>query len=358
MCHKPFCRIIFILDDTGSKMKKVLKTDDERYMRRALQLAAMGGGDASPNPRVGAVIVADDKIIGEGFHRRCGGPHAEVNAVNSVADRSLLERATIYVTLEPCAHYGKTPPCAKLLIDCKIPRVVIGSRDPFAKVDGKGISMLREAGADVKVGVLEDECRALNDKFMTAHTLRRPFVTLKWAETADGFCGALDAAGNPRPLAISNPLSRTGVHHLRSMHDAIMIGSGTALADNPSLDTRFWCGPEPRIIVADRRGRVSSEAKIMQHPDVITLNDPNESIEDFLGRLYSDFGITSLLVEGGPMLIGSFLKSGCYDCIRREISRETIGHGIPAPELPASLPQPEITTIRDNIIEEFNVKNL
>lgn len=335
-----------------------MNTCDELYMRRALQLASMGGGDAAPNPRVGAVIVADGRIVGEGWHRRCGQPHAEVNAIRSVADLSVLTRSTIYVTLEPCAHYGRTPPCAALLVKSGIPRVVIGTQDPFAKVNGLGIKMLRDAGAEVTVGVLEKECRALNDKFMTAHSLKRPYVTLKWAQTADGFAGATGSDGKPSPIQISNPLSSAGVHHLRSMHDAIMTGSGTVLADNPRLDTRLWCGPSPRIVVADRRGRIPADANVMRRDDTIILTEKTDDIAAMLHSLYADHGITSLLVEGGPTLLQSFIDSGIYDHIRREISPIRIGNGIAAPRLDIGSYEREVITIRGNIIESFNVKNL
>lgn len=335
-----------------------MNTCDELYMRRALQLASMGGGDAAPNPRVGAVIVADGRIVGEGWHRRCGQPHAEVNAVRSVADPSVLCRSTIYVTLEPCAHYGRTPPCAALLIEAGIPRVVIGVQDPFAKVNGLGIKMLREAGAEVTVGVLEAECRALNEKFMTAHSLKRPYVTLKWAQTADGFAGATDSDGHPSPIQISNPLSAAGVHRLRSMHDAIMVGSGTVLADNPRLDTRLWCGPSPRIVIADRRRRIPADANVMRRDDTIILTEKSDDIAAMLHSLYADHGITSLLVEGGPTLLQSFIDAGIYDAIRRETSPVCIGRGIAAPRLDRVPSERTVTSIRGNIIEAFNVKNL
>ncbi|MDE6556831.1 MAG: bifunctional diaminohydroxyphosphoribosylaminopyrimidine deaminase/5-amino-6-(5-phosphoribosylamino)uracil reductase RibD, partial [Duncaniella sp.] len=186
------------------------------FMQRALELAKNGALDASPNPMVGAVIVdAGGKIIGEGWHRRCGEGHAEVNAIASVADESLLKDSTIYVTLEPCSHYGKTPPCADLIISKGIPRVVVGCLDPFPEVSGRGIARLREAGIEVVTGVLEEECRKLNEKFITAHTLQRPFITLKWAESADGY---LDAR-------ISTPFTRMLAHKLRATSDAILVGS-------------------------------------------------------------------------------------------------------------------------------------
>ena len=197
--------------------------EDEKYMRRCIQLAQNGLCNAAPNPMVGAVIVCDDRIIGEGYHVRCGEAHAEVNAIRSVKDPSLLQRSTIYVSLEPCAHYGKTPPCADLIIEKGIPRIVIGCQDPFGKVNGRGIQKLREAGREVIVGVLEDECRQLIRRFITFHTLKRPYITLKWAESADGYIDICREAG--KPVALSSPLTRMLVHKRRAEHSAIMVGN-------------------------------------------------------------------------------------------------------------------------------------
>ncbi len=295
---------------------------NERYMRRALELARHGMGNVSPNPMVGAVIVAPDgTIIGEGYHRRFGEGHAEVNAVASVSDRSALTDSTIYVTLEPCSHYGKTPPCAKLLIDCGIPRVVVGATDPNPKVSGRGIEMLRAAGAEVVTGVLAEESRRLNAAFITAHTLRRPFVTLKWAQSADGMLDVRRAPGEPA-AAISSPLGRLAVHRLRAIHDGILVGSGTVLADDPLLDTRLWGGRAPRPIILDRRHRVDSRYRVSgRNPLVI---DDADSIPALLDRLYNE-GITSLLVEGGSEVLGSFVESGLWDVARIETSPRSFG---------------------------------
>ncbi len=295
---------------------------DPRYMRRALELARHGELDASPNPMVGAVIVAPDgRIIGEGWHRRCGQGHAEVNAVASVRDKALLKDATMFVTLEPCAHYGKTPPCARLIIETGIPRVVIGCADPFAKVAGRGIAMLREAGVEVEVGMLGKECMALNEKFMTAHTHRRPFVTLKWAESADGFIDG----------HISTPLNSCAVHRLRATHDAILVGSGTWLADRPGLDTRLFAGHSPRRVVLDRRGRITDAPD-----DVLVMRDYG-SLAEVLETIYTDHGITSLLVEGGAEVLRSFMDEGLWDRIRIERSPLAIHGKVPAPSLPADI---------------------
>ncbi len=295
---------------------------DEMYMRRALQLAHNGVLDASPNPMVGAVIVSPDgKIIGEGWHRRCGEGHAEVNAVASVADKSQLRDSTMYVTLEPCSHYGKTPPCAELIVSMGIPRVVIGSLDPFEKVSGRGVRRLREAGVEVVTGVLENECRELNRKFMTAHRLHRPYVTLKWAQSADGYIDG----------RISTPLTSALVHKLRATNDAILIGSGTALTDNPSLDTRLYAGKSPVKVILDRRGRIEGgDLKLFKNgASVIVLRDYG-SIEDAMVALYYK-GITSVLVEGGSKVLQSFIDSGCWDEARVEIGHECLHSKVKAP---------------------------
>ena len=228
-------------------------------MRRALELARAGEGHVSPNPMVGAVVVCDGKIIGEGAHLHYGGPHAEVNAMNSVTDKSLLSRSTIYVTLEPCSHYGKTPPCAQLLIDRGLRRVVVGTLDPFPQVSGRGIAMLRETGIEVITGVLENECRAINHRFITAHSTGMPWVQLKWAQTADGYIASTDG----KPIAISTLLSLTLMHHERSIADAIVVGANTVKTDNPSLTTRFWHGKSPIRVVLDANNSIPPASKVL-----------------------------------------------------------------------------------------------
>lgn len=322
---------------------------DSRYMRRALRLAEYGAGHASPNPMVGAVIVARGRVIGEGWHRRCGGPHAEVNAVRSVSpdDERLLPESTIYVTLEPCSHYGKTPPCSLLLIEKGIPRIVIGTEDPFAKVSGRGIRMLREAGREVVTGVLRRECRDLNRRFITAHTLGRPWIQLKWAQTADRIMGATEGAGR---LVISNPATMQLMHRERAMADAILVGTGTVIADNPSLTTRLWPGSDARPAGFDSP-RLPADSRIMQRQPL--LKRPDETLGDFLHRLYAEEGITSLMVEGGAATLQSFLETGLYDEIRVETAPRNAGGGIPAPEIPAGIPLEESLTIRGNRIDTY-----
>ena len=268
---------------------------DELYMHRCLQLALNGEIGAPPNPMVGAVIVCDDRIIGEGFHARCGEAHAEVNAFASVskADERLLSQSTLYVSLEPCAHYGKTPPCADLVIRKGVRRVVVGCIDSFAKVQGRGIQMLRDAGIDVTVGVLEHECRWLNRKFFTFHTHHRPYITLKWAQTSDGVMGELGGG----PLLISNPATLRHSHHLRATNNAILVGWRTNVNDSPSLTTRHYSGPNPRRIVYDSHA---------------------ETIPQLLSRLYSE-GVQSLLVEGGAATHSQFLDLGLWDEIHQEL---------------------------------------
>lgn len=305
-------------------------TIDEKYMLRALELAAHGMGNTSPNPMVGAVIVdSAGRIIGEGYHRRCGEGHAEVNAVASVADKDALRDCTMYVTLEPCSHYGKTPPCARLIIDSGIPRVVVGASDPFREVSGRGIRMLRDAGVEVVEGVLADESRGLNRRFMTAHEQQRPFVTLKWAQSADGFMDSDRPAGPPEQF--STPLNSMIVHRLRSLHDAILVGSGTALADNPRLDCRLWPGRSPRPVILDRRGRIDKALLRMTDPIILGCGTVAEAMLELYGR-----GITSVLVEGGAGVLQSFVEAGLWDEARVEISPVNFGaHGrVKAPVIP------------------------
>ena len=311
---------------------------DEKYMRRALELARHGELDASPNPMVGAVIVAPDgRIIGEGWHRRHGEGHAEVNAVASVADPSMLRDATMYVTLEPCSHYGKTPPCASLIIEKGIPRVVVGCLDPFEKVSGRGVNMLREAGVEVVTGCMEAECVALNRKFMTAHRLRRPYITLKWAESADGYIDG----------HISTPVTSMLVHKLRATHDAILVGSGTVLADRPRLDTRYFVGRSPLRVILDRRGRTGEESG----DNTLVLNG-EEPLIDVLAGLYSR-GITSVLVEGGAQVLQSFIDAGLWDAIRIERGSTNIGGEVKAPRLSGDCRVKSTQIIDNNTIIEI-----
>ena len=295
-------------------------------MRRCIQLARCGEAGAAPNPMVGAVVVCDGRIIGEGYHRRCGGPHAEVNAIGSVKEKHLLSRSTIYVSLEPCAHFGKTPPCADLIIRSGIPRVVIGCTDPFAKVNGLGIKKLQDAGCEVVVGVLEQECRELNRRFFTFHQQHRPWITLKWAQSEDGFIGK-----ESERIFFSNALTQTLVHRLRARHQAILVGTRTALLDNPTLTTRYWSGPNPLRLTIDRRGILPPTLHLLDG-STPTIVYTNESLREILTDLY-ERGIQSLLVEGGAQLLQSFIDEGLWDEARIETAPLRLGQGVAAPHL-------------------------
>lgn len=275
-------------------------TKDEKYISRCIQLARNGWQNSQPNPMVGAVIVHDDKIIGEGYHVRCGEGHAEVNAFASVSpdDEHLLHESTIYVSLEPCSHYGKTPPCADLIIAKGVKRCVVGCLDPFAKVQGRGIKKLQDAGIEVTVGVLEDECKALNARFMTFHGKQRPFVTLKWAQGANGFIDG----------KISTVYTQMICHKRRSEHQAIMVGKNTWLIDKPKLDVRTWYGNNPKIYVA-ASNLTTYERRMIEERNGIVVSG---SIDDMLRRLYDD-GIQTVLVEGGAQLLQSFIDSALWD---------------------------------------------
>lgn len=320
---------------------------EEKYMRRALQLARLGRGSVSPNPMVGAVITAQDRIIGEGYHRKYGGPHAEVNAINSVRneDRHLLKESTIYVTLEPCSHYGKTPPCSKLIIDSNIPNVVIGTKDPFKEVSGRGINMLKKAGINVVTDVLREECDELNCQFMTAHKLSRPYILLKWAESADHFIDRIREC-NESQTVFSNKVTTTLVHKLRSEYDAIMVGARTAKLDNPSLTVRNWTGRNPiRIVVG--RNDFSIKGSNLDTSEAKTITFCNKPLPEICSELYKT-GITSLIVEGGSQLLNSFISENLWDEIRIEQTNWNLANGVPAPKCPNG--KKSIETINQNII--------
>ena len=309
---------------------------DEKWMRRCIQLAKNGCQSASPNPMVGAVIVHENKIIGEGWHRECGTPHAEVNAVRSVPDslHRLIPESTIYVSLEPCAHFGRTPPCAEMIVRQGFHRCVVGCIDPFAKVSGRGIEILRRGGVEVTVGVLEKECLELNRKFVTSQTLRRPFVTLKWSRSSDGFIDRwrideLTGAQNPEISAalISTPHTLMRVHRLRAEHDAILVGHATLLADRPTLTVRHWSGPNPRRFVLGRIAEGDLPAGFTAFADIPTL----------LAAAHAE-GIRSLLVEGGAQTLQSFIDAGLWDEAYEELGREPLGSGVPVPRMPVGVP--------------------
>ena len=307
-----------------------LQEQDILYMQRCIQLARCGREGAAPNPMVGAVIVCQGHIIGEGYHIRCGGPHAEVNAIRSVRDPEQLKQSTIYVSLEPCAHYGKTPPCADLIVEKQIPRVVVGCQDPFAKVNGLGIKKLRDAGIEVRVGVLEKECIRLNRRFMNFHRHHRPWVTLKWAQSADGYMDK-ERTPNQSPVCFSSPFTQVLVHRMRAQNMAIMVGTNTVLYDNPSLTNRLWPGNSPLRVTIDRHGRIPSTAHLLDE-SVPTVVYHDESLQEILGQLYQR-GIQSLMVEGGARLLESFLQEGLWDEARVEESSCQLCQGVPAPSV-------------------------
>lgn len=323
--------------------------DDEKYMRRCLQLARGGEGYTQPNPMVGAVVVHNGKIIGEGFHRKCGEAHAEVNAIASVANEKLLCESTLYVSLEPCSHYGKTPPCAKLIIEKKIPRVIVATTDPFPEVSGRGIKMLQDAGIEVCTGVLEAEARTLNKHFMTMQTLGRPYIYLKWAQSADGFIDNLRHSLNEPKTMISSAEGLRLVHQLRSHVAAIMVGTNTALKDNPSLTVRHWTGQNPVRILLDRELRVPNDYNLFDNkaPTIVLTErhrtnfnnisyvnvDFSHSLFETVVPILKERHLDSLLVEGGALLHQSFLKEDLWDEIRIEVSPERLASGIQAPDI-------------------------
>ena len=287
-------------------------TADQQYMRRCLQLAQNGLMGARPNPMVGCVIVASDgRIIGEGYHVRCGEGHAEVNAFASVCadDEPLLREATVYVSLEPCAHYGKTPPCADLIVSKRVRRVVVGTIDPFAKVQGRGIQKLRNAGIEVTVGVCAAECRELNRRFFTYHSKHRPYIILKWAQTQNGFID-----DHFRPLALSTPFTQMLVHRLRAQEDAILVGRTTYDREQPQLTVRHWHGPDPKRVV-------------------LTHDRP---LPQLIDDLYLQ-GMQSLIVEGGARTHQSFIEAGLWDELRVETAPFTVSDGTRACPLPANV---------------------
>lgn len=308
-----------------------LKTD-EIYMQRCLQLAHNGLQNAKPNPMVGAVIVSEDnRIIGEGYHARCGEGHAEVNAFASVRpeDEHLLGGATIYVSLEPCSHYGKTPPCADLIISKGVKRVVCGCIDPFAKVQGRGIQKIREAGIEVTVGVLEEECKAINKRFFTFNTLRRPYILLKWCQSANGF---IDNCFQPTML--STPFTQMLSHKLRAEEDAILVGHITDKRDHPQLNIRHWSGKNPKRLV------LSHET----------------SIDEILSKLYEAHCL-SLIVEGGAKTHQSFLERGLWDELRVETAPLVFADGTRAPQLPGNIDLVSQEIYDHNIITTYKKKH-
>ncbi len=352
---------------------------NETYIKRALQIAKNGLGTTRPNPIVGAVIVYDGKIIGEGFTNPYGGPHAEVNAINAVKDKSLLKNSTLYVTLEPCSHFGKTPPCSDLIIAHKIPKVVIGCIDDNPEVAGKGIAKLKASGCEVIVGVLENECKAHHKRFFTFHTKKRPYIILKWAETKDGFIAPTSKEGQ-QPVWITNSYSRQLVHKWRAEEHAILVGTNTAIEDNPSLTVRDWTGLNPTRVVLDRalkldksysvfddkaktivitseknrfeklEKRHEKKEDIKQTFKPINWKDKNHIAQQICDVLYTQ-NINSIIIEGGAQTLQTFIDENLWDEARVFKGNIEFKNGVKAPKLNGELISEE--RILDDVLKVF-----
>jgi diaminohydroxyphosphoribosylaminopyrimidine deaminase / 5-amino-6-(5-phosphoribosylamino)uracil reductase len=342
---------------------------DEQYMQRALQLAAQAGVNAAPNPMVGAVIVLNDQIIGEGYHEKCGEAHAEVNAVNSVLDKSLLKKATIYVTLEPCAHFGKTPPCSNLLVAHQFKKVIIATVDPFAKVAGKGIELLKNAGIDVEVGCLETEARELNKRFLTFHQNQRPYILLKWAQSPDGF---IDGERNENETGeirwISQPETQVLTHKWRTEEQAILVGWKTLLNDNPSLTARAFTGKNPLRVVIDPDLKAPKTATVFtDNLPTLVFNKQNTqkkgtvewiqlddlSPSSLMNQLFLR-NITSVIIEGGRFTTQAFIDAKLWDEARVIVGQNNLNGGTEAPIL-SKTPSKNITFGKDSLYFYYNL---
>lgn len=298
-------------------------SDDEKYMQRCLQLARLGLGQVQPNPMVGAVIVRNGTVIGEGYHHKYGEAHAEVNAINAVKDKSLLRESTIYVCLEPCSHFGKTPPCADAIIRYGIPRVVIGTVDYNHKVNGSGIQKLRNAGIEVVEHICENDCQELNKRFFTYHRYKRPYVILKWAQTSNGYMDVDRSDGQPHNYWITNPALKVLAHKWRSEEDAILVGYNTMVNDQPQLTTRLYSGKNPQRFVMQRSTDIISSSSYTP----VSLD-----VADCLQTMYEQ-QIQSVIVEGGRKTLDRFIQSGLWDEARILIGNQTWNSGLPAPIL-------------------------
>ncbi|MBT8185555.1 MAG: bifunctional diaminohydroxyphosphoribosylaminopyrimidine deaminase/5-amino-6-(5-phosphoribosylamino)uracil reductase RibD [Eudoraea sp.] len=337
-------------------------------MMRCLQLAKLGLGTAAPNPAVGCVIVHNKLIVGEGFTSPYGGPHAEVNAISSVKDKSILSGAILYVTLEPCSHFGKTPPCTNLILKNNIPEVVIGTADPHHKVAGEGIEKLRQAGCKVTVGILETACRKHHKRFLKFQEEKRPYIILKWAQSVDGFIAPADSERNEdaRPYWITNKRSRQLVHKWRSEEQAILVGTGTVLKDNPGLTTRTWFGKSPLRIVLDSKLSITANYQVLdQKVKTILFTEKeisgreNDSLVyekiDFSGDIVAQicavlyrYNIISLIIEGGARTIETFISSGLWDEARIFTGNSRLINGLSAPMISGSIAQ-EFNILDDKV---------
>jgi diaminohydroxyphosphoribosylaminopyrimidine deaminase/5-amino-6-(5-phosphoribosylamino)uracil reductase len=322
---------------------------NEKYIERCIQLAKNGLGTTYPNPLVGSVIVCDGKIIGEGWHKKAGEPHAEVNAINSVKDKSLLKRSTIYVSLEPCSHFGKTPPCCNLIIENKIPKVVIGTIDPNIKVAGNGIKKLIEAGIQMTVGILEKDCDALNRRFFTFHQKQRPYIILKWAESQDGFIAPAEKI-EKKPVWITTAYSRQLVHKWRSEEQAILVGTQTVIDDNPKLDVRDFAGNNPIRLILDQNNRIPKQSQIFDNQVKTFLFSKIKSIDEKENSIFEsiDFEkdvpnqiirslykhqIQSVIIEGGRHTLQTFIDTNLWDEARVFTGKVLLNSGTKAPLL-------------------------
>jgi diaminohydroxyphosphoribosylaminopyrimidine deaminase / 5-amino-6-(5-phosphoribosylamino)uracil reductase len=321
---------------------------DQIYMQRCLDLAMNGLGQVAPNPMVGCVIVYQDRIIGEGFHKICGGPHAEVNAIASVNNKDLLSESVLYVNLEPCAHHGKTPPCTSLILESGIKKVIVASEDPFPEVSGRGFEILRNAGCEVISGVLSEKSRRLNKRFFTFHEKKRPYIILKWAQTSDGY---IDIVRGPeaeaRPTWITSEKLRLLVHKWRTEEPAIMTGTNTALLDNPRLNVRDWYGKQPVRIILDRSCRLPGSLNIFDNSQQtiifnalqnVTINMNqwikipfDDSVLLQITNVLYEMNIQSVFVEGGRQLLQSFIDQNLWDEARVFVGKQTFGKGCHAP---------------------------
>lgn len=326
----------------------MLKKEDDKFMKRCLELAGKAEGLTYPNPMVGAVIVNNGYIIGEGYHIKAGGAHAEVHAIGSVADKSLLETSTIFVSLEPCSHFGKTPPCADLIIESKIPRIVIGTIDTSSKVSGSGIEKLVSAGREVITGVLEEECRRINRRFFTFNEKKRPYIILKWAQSADGFIDLVRPAGSDTgPYWITGNSERVLVHRWRSQEQSILIGAGTARTDKPALNVRNWSGNDPIKLILSGSGNLDK---------YLVENETNGTLISFTYNTKTDLGnarrvllkmdrpasfqiaeflyeneVQSLFIEGGAQTLNHFIETGLWDEARIFSGTKDFREGVKAP---------------------------
>ncbi|MDR1543148.1 MAG: bifunctional diaminohydroxyphosphoribosylaminopyrimidine deaminase/5-amino-6-(5-phosphoribosylamino)uracil reductase RibD [Prevotellaceae bacterium] len=328
-----------------------------KYIFRCLQLAERAQGKTTPNPMVGSIIVCEGKIIGEGYHQFYGGAHAEVNAVAAVANRELLSKSTLYVSLEPCSHYGKTPPCTDLIIENHIPKVVVGILDPNPKVNGKGIEKLRNAGIEVIVGIEEEACRKLNRRFLTRIEKQRPYIILKWAQTADGFIDFERQNTDTEPLKISNGITKTLNHQLRTQEAAILVGTKTAFLDNPRLTVTKWTGKSPvrmfidknlviphsynlfdntikTVIFNNRKGKFETQSHNIEFVKLDFLQNIIPQILDYLQKNK----LESVIVEGGKQLLQSFIDQNLFDEVNIETSPQKISNGVQAPNFPKIKP--------------------